>query len=148
MTPATGIRHEFVEFIPAKREEDVLYVSIPFATCVHSCFCGCGTKVVTPLSPVGWQLFFDGETVSLTPSVGNWSFDCQSHYWVERNSVRWAAGWSRQQIEDNRLRDQSAKERYYGVDGRGPVSLETKSVKTRSRQGLLSRFSKWLSGGK
>lgn len=147
MRSVTKIRHEFVEFIPAQREEGVLYVSIPFATCVHSCFCGCGTKVVTPLSPVGWQLLFDGETVSLTPSVGNWSFDCQSHYWLERNSVRWAAPWSQQQIEDGRQRDHFIKEHYYGAEDCAAVSLETKSAQN-TRQALLPRFWKWLSIGR
>ena len=68
----TSIDHEFVEFIPSELQEAVLYVSIPYATAVHQCACGCGNKVVTPISPVDWQLLFDGETVSLTPSIGNW----------------------------------------------------------------------------
>ena len=64
MSTGVKIKHEFVEFIPKEREEGVLYVSIPYATAVHNCFCGCGLKVVTPISPVGWQLTFDGETVT------------------------------------------------------------------------------------
>lgn len=86
MKTSFQIRHEFVEFIPKARWAGVLYVSIPYATAVHDCFCGCGTKVVTPISPVGWQLTFDGESVSLSPSVGNWSFVCRSHYFIQRHS--------------------------------------------------------------
>jgi hypothetical protein len=82
-----AIEHQFVEFIPNEREERKLYVSIEYATAAHNCFCGCGTKVVTPISPTGWRLMFDGETVSLDPSVGNWGFKCRSHYWVRRNKV-------------------------------------------------------------
>ena len=56
MKRVVSIKHEFVEFIPQERQEGVLYVSIPYATAVHNCLCGCGLKVVTPISPVGWQL--------------------------------------------------------------------------------------------
>src|SRR5271167_3964779 len=103
------IRHEFVEFIPKDREEGVLYVSIAYATAVHNCFCGCGTKVVTPISPVGWQLTFDGETVSLAPSVGNWSFQCRSHYIyiIRHDTVVWAGDMSEDAVAQGRARDRT-----------------------------------------
>lgn len=113
------IRHEFVEFIPKDREEGVLYVSIPHATAVHSCFCGCGTKTVTPISPVGWQLSYDGESVSLTPSVGNWAFPCRSHYIIRRDTVLWAGDMSGSQIAWGRERDRKAREVHY--DGKLPL---------------------------
>jgi len=109
------IRHEFVEFIPKDREKDVLYVSIPYSTAVHDCFCGCGVKVVTPISPVGWKLTYDGETVSLSPSVGNWGFPCRSHYVVESDTVLWAGDLAQEDIEAGRLRDRAARERHYGA---------------------------------
>ena len=62
------ITHEFVDTVPAAREEGKVYVSMKYASAVHSCFCGCGTKVVTPISPTGWNLTFDGDTVSFNPS--------------------------------------------------------------------------------
>ena len=65
-----------------------------YATTTHLCACGCGNKVVLPLSPADWQLYFDGERVSLTPSIGNWQFPCQSHYWIRRNGIFWADRWS------------------------------------------------------
>ena len=37
------------------------------------CCCGCGEEVVTPFSPAQWQMSFDGEAVSLHPSIGNWN---------------------------------------------------------------------------
>jgi hypothetical protein len=95
----TRIRHEFVEFIPKKLEQGVLYISIPYDTAVHKCACGCGSKITTPISPVRWRLTYDGETVSLSPSVGNWSYPCQSHYWVKCNRIEWAPKWSREKIE-------------------------------------------------
>ena len=56
----TTFNHEFIEFIPSELEEGVLYVSVQYATAVHKCACGCNNKVVTPISPVDWQLLFDG----------------------------------------------------------------------------------------
>ena len=99
MIHAGKIKHEFVEFIPKERQEGVLYISIPYATAVHNCFCGCGLKVVTPISPVGWQLTFDGETITLFPSVGNWSFPCRSHYFIRRDTVVWGEDMSQYEID-------------------------------------------------
>jgi hypothetical protein len=105
--------HEFVEYIPTGVEEGRLYISIPFATVVHKCACGCGKEVVTPLSPTDWTLIFDGESVSLDPSIGNSGFACQSHYWITRNKVKWARQWSREEIETGRATDRLAKRSYF-----------------------------------
>ena len=86
----TSLAHEFVEYIPSELADGVLYISIPYRTAVHRCACGCGNKVVTPISPADWQLFYDGDTVSLTPSIGNWGFPCRSHYWINAGRIRWA----------------------------------------------------------
>jgi hypothetical protein len=59
--------HRFVEYIPERPEPGMLYVSVPYATVVHRCGCGCGNKVVTPLSPFDWKLAFDGKSISLYP---------------------------------------------------------------------------------
>jgi Family of unknown function (DUF6527) len=59
------------------------------------------------------ELTFDGETVSLDPSIGNWSFSCRSHYWIVRNQVRWTRPWSEKQIERGRKRDRAAKESFF-----------------------------------
>ena len=64
---ASTIEHRFVEYVPAELEEGVVYVSTTYATVVHLCACGCGTKVVTPLSPAEWTVSFDGESISLSP---------------------------------------------------------------------------------
>lgn len=105
--------HEFVEYIPTELREGVLYVSIPYATAVHRCCCGCGSEVVTPFSPTDWTVSFDGEAVSLDPSIGNWSFACQSHYWVTRGQVVWAPRWTRKRIATNRAADAVEKRRYF-----------------------------------
>lgn len=78
-------------------ESDVLYVSMAYATAIHKCACGCGSETVTPLAPDEWSLIYDGETISLTPSIGNHRLECGSHYWVRKNRVDWAfdekRGW-------------------------------------------------------
>ena len=107
------IDHEFVQYIPSELEEGKIYVTVEFATAVHKCCCGCGNKVVTPLSPMDWELSFNGESISLEPSIGNWSFPCQSHYWIKRNQVRWAQSWSQSKIDAGRARERLAKEKYF-----------------------------------
>lgn len=104
------LRHEFVEFIPDQLKDGTIYVSIPYATVAHKCCCGCGTEVVTPLSPADWTLIFDGESISLDPSIGNWSFDCKSHYWIRGNRVRWAERWSPERIKLERSDTRAAEE--------------------------------------
>jgi Family of unknown function (DUF6527) len=140
MNSRETIRHEFVEFIPDALEEGALYVSIPYTTAAHLCACGCGHEVVTPLSPTDWQLIFDGETVSLKPSIGNWSFPCQSHYWIERNHIRWAPRWSREQIDAGREHDRLAKAVAHRVTGL------TATRRAGDRRGFMRRMFSLLSG--
>ena len=102
---ASAIRPEFVEFIPKLLEPGVLYVSEKYRTASHLCACGCGEKVVTPLSPADWHLSMDGGKVSLHPSIGNWNYACKSHYWIRRNAISWAGGMSKGQIERVQARD-------------------------------------------
>jgi Family of unknown function (DUF6527) len=109
----TSLSHEFVEFIPSEMKEGTLYISIPFATAVHLCACGCGIKVVTPISRPEWQLSWNGDTVSLYPSIGNWQFPCRSHYWIRCNRVEWARALSDAEIERGRRHDAEELDAYY-----------------------------------
>ena len=113
MTKRNAVRHEFVDHIPDQLEEGIVYVCIPYATVVHACCSGCGQEVVTPLSPTDWRITFDGETISLDPSIGNWSFSCRSHYWIRNNRVRWARSWSDEEIREGRRRDRLVKDEYF-----------------------------------
>lgn len=115
MMHSQKLEHRFVRHFPELLEPGVLYVSVEFATASHSCCCGCGEEVVTPFSPAGWQMVFDGETVSLWPSVGNWSLPCRSHYFIERGNVVEASPWSDEQVAAGRRRDKAAREQHYGV---------------------------------
>lgn len=113
MSRRREIRHEFVEYVPAELADGILYVSLEYGTASHLCCCGCGNKVVTPLSPTDWRMIFNGETVSLDPSIGNWSFACQSHYWIVRGTIRWTTKLSRERIEEGRNWDVASKDAYF-----------------------------------
>ena len=106
--------HQFVEFIPEELQDGAIYVSMRFATVSHLCACGCRRKVVTPLKPTDWKLTFDGKTIALHPSIGNWNFQCRSHYWIRNSRVQWAEDWSQARIDAGRAGDQRAKDWYYG----------------------------------
>jgi hypothetical protein len=112
--PEKRFRHKFTKFIPQELKEGVLYITVEYGTAVHLCPCGCGSRVVTPLTPTDWELRFNGKEVSLSPSIGNWSFPCKSHYWIIRNKVRWARRWSDEEIQEGREEDRSRKKRYFG----------------------------------
>jgi len=113
LTKIEKIKYEFVEFIPDELKEGILYISISFATVVHNCACGCGERIVTPIKPTDWALTWDGDTVTLYPSIGNWSIPCKSHYWIKENEIVWSRGWSDFEIELGRKQDKKAKDRYY-----------------------------------
>jgi hypothetical protein len=105
---------EFVTSIPKRLEDRTLYVSMDYATVAHKCCCGCGLEVVTPLSPTDWKLTYDGVSVSLHPSIGNWSFPCKSHYWIDKSKIRWAERWTQEQINAGRALDRCAKKKIPG----------------------------------
>lgn len=109
MKPAVKFRHEFVTAIPERLASKTIYVSIDYATAVHKCACGCGAEVVTPISPTDWKLIFDGASVSLNPSVGNWSLACQSHYWIKNDRAVWAEAWSQERIDAGRAQAKVGK---------------------------------------
>lgn len=134
MKPAV-LRHEFVQSVPEQLDEGVLYVSMTHATALHKCCCGCGTEVVTPLTPTDWALTFNGETVSLDPSIGNWSFACRSHYWIRQGRVRWAAQLSDREISMLRARQRLANNLYYGgyAPVHGPTAEPTPPRRSRRR---------------
>lgn len=148
MKPEMVLTHEFVEFIPGELKDGTVYVSIAYAIAAHKCCCGCGREVVTPLSPTDWKLIFDGESISLDPSIGNWSFDCQSHYWITHNRVVWARRWSQEEIAAGRAYDSSAKDRYFGNTRTPPVNDGSSGVgeqgEDEPKKSFLRTLTKWL----
>lgn len=107
------LKHEFVKYMPGEIQNGHIYISIEFCVAVHLCPCGCGNKIVTPLSPTGWILTFDGLSISLTPSIGSWNLECKSHYWIIKNKIEWSRKWSDKEIKVVRAKDKKAKEDYY-----------------------------------
>ena len=103
----TYLKYRFVEFIPSLLEEGILYITVKYKTAAHLCACGCGNKVLTPITPNRWKMIYNGESVSLSPSIGNWSFACRSHYWIRKNEVIEAISWSEGQVEI--MRDKEKK---------------------------------------
>lgn len=82
------------EFMPdcCDMEPGQIYVSDEYKCAKHLCPCGCGEIVVMTLDPhVGWTYDYDAAsgTISFHPSVGNFNFPCQSHYYIHDNVVRW-----------------------------------------------------------
>lgn len=122
---------EFVKSVPDKPVPGTLYVSMEYASVVHLCCCGCGSEVVTPLSPKDWKLTFNGESITLHPSIGNWSFPCRSHYWIRSNRVQWAEDMTDREIQDGRKRDRwnlTETEKHHGGK---PIPPKTTEPETR-----------------
>ena len=122
----------FVSLLPDQLENGKLYISMEFASAIHLCCCGCGRQVVTPLSPTEWNLWFDGDSISLAPSIGNWNFPCESHYVITENRVMWDEHWAkpegstRRTLAPNRCKWKSA-----------PVA--TDSARTENREDAVRK---------
>ena len=136
------LKHKFVDYIPETLDDRTIYVSIEFATVVHKCCCGCGNEVVTPLSSTDWKLIFNGQSITLHPSIGNWNFECQSHYLIIDNRVKWAPRWTRNEIDSGRAYDLLAKEKYFNRSETGDTSAAG-SGHTRKKS-IWQKLKKWL----
>lgn len=123
-------KHVFVDAMPDKLDEGVLYVCVQYATAAHNCFCGCGHEVVTPIHPTKWKLSFNGVNVSLYPSIGSWSLPCKSHYWLQDGQIMWAESWADDKIQMARAHDNAAQDSYYGR--RDEATTLTKNTKKTS----------------
>jgi hypothetical protein len=109
---------EFVANIPHSTEQNVLYISLQYSTAIHLCACGCGYEVVTKLSPQRWILTFDGESVSLYPSIGNWKLPCRSHYWITNSRINWAEDWTGKKNKNDRKKAKNSNDATKPVIGR------------------------------
>lgn len=108
MTGIEYLQPAFVESFPLRLDVGVLYICLLFNTCGHLCCCGCGEEVVTPLSPAQWSFTYDGENVTLSPSVGSWALPCRSHYLITQGDIIWSHRFSPRQIEAARGADSQA----------------------------------------
>ena len=89
MSGDLSMRTQFVDEVPVTLETGVLYVTIRYRTAAHLCPCGCGLKVVTPIRPTRWSLTWDGESTTLSPSIGLARMPCGSHYFIRGGGVVW-----------------------------------------------------------
>lgn len=142
---------QYVNYIPERLSEGVLYICEPYRTAAHKCCCGCGEEVVTPLTPADWSIRKEGNAVTLYPSIGNWSFACQSHYWIRRNQVIWAKPMSQREINHVRARDRADKEAYIATVNRrkeqqpaGPNITKSVDVKKSLPHQLWMAIVRWF----
>lgn len=142
MARQTHLTLEFIELAPPVLEDGVLYVSMLYGSVIHKCCCGCGEQVVTPLGPTDWKLTYDGEAISLYPSIGNWSFRCQSHYWIQNNQVRWAGRMTHHEIEALRAGERIARQDFY--DSRQPVEAAAPPPQTAPPGSFWATVRRWL----
>lgn len=150
MSPINRLQPVFVEAIPSVLRAGHLYISKRYRTAVHLCCCGCSLEVVTPLNPAKWRLTERGDTVSLYPSIGNWSFPCRSHYWIENNRVRWSWAMSKAEIARVRKRDQRDVEWHAQREARPPAttgSLPAQPPGTSSAPSWWHRLLDRIRGG-
>jgi hypothetical protein len=70
-----------------------------------------GSGFLGVVDPGDWKLVFDGETISLSPSVGSWNLSCLSHYWIRRNRILWAPRWSEARVQRARNHERALEER-------------------------------------
>ena len=154
MSRVDCLRHEFVRTVPECLDKGTLYVSLEHATMLHLCACGCGSEVALPLSPTDWRLTYDGDSISVWPSVGSWSLPCRSHYVIDGGRIKWAARWTNEEIEAGQIHDRHSKAARYGkpapaehvaisVSDLPPTSGEPKR-KQNVLVRLRRRFESWM----
>ena len=85
----SSINFKKVDYIPLLLEDNILYISDKLSITAHKCMCGCGNKVINLLDNNHWNYTINTLGVSMYPSVGNWGFDCRSHYWIMKGKILW-----------------------------------------------------------
>ncbi|MCA0447995.1 MAG: hypothetical protein LCH54_17395 [Bacteroidetes bacterium] len=116
MSKLHKISHQFITHVPSPLKYGVVYISIEFGTVIHKCCCGCGDKVVTPLTPVDWALTYDGQSISLQPSIGRWDAPCRSHYWIQKNQVIWTTELSKFKTEILKRYETDNRNKYFELE--------------------------------
>ena len=99
----------WVEDMPRVLEDGKVYVSIVHTLTEHLCACGCGEEISLRLSPSDWQITYDGETISISPSIGNWQLPCRSHYFIINNRTVEGEEWTEDKILTERKQHKRQK---------------------------------------
>lgn len=143
--------HKFVDTIPNEIEDNVLYISLEYNVTKHLCPCGCRKEIVASLSPARYQLYYDGKTVSLKPSFGNWLHECGSHYFITKDKVIWANSMSKNkrdaviQNDKKELTEyintkKKSKHKSYVVEDQKQLNTKKESLLERIKNKLLKRL--------
>lgn len=101
------------QYLPKQLSPGILYVSEEYEVAGHLCACGCGNKVITPLSPVAWRFSERNSLPTLRPSIGNWQLPCRSHYFITDGKIEWAPQWSDAQIAAGRRSEEQRRQAHY-----------------------------------
>ena len=80
-----SVEQRLVTEIPniTEMEEQLIYISLEYKTASHLCLCGCKNLTVTPLGIGWWTIFIERGKINIQPSIGNFQFDCKSHYIIK-----------------------------------------------------------------
>jgi hypothetical protein len=138
--------HQFVRHMPDALSPGILYISMEYATASHLCCCGCGEEVVTPFAPAQWKMTFNGDAVSLHPSVGNWLLKCRSHYVVHDGKVVDAGPWSDAQITAGIAHDGAARTAMFQPAAQAPASRAAAAPAPPTKKGAWARLVAWFNG--
>jgi hypothetical protein len=82
-------------------------------------------------------MLYDGQSVTLDPSIGNWSFPCRSHSWLRGDRIVWAAASPDEQAEVGRAVDRPCEA---GASELVPQAVQTPEEGRR----LIGRLSDWV----
>jgi len=101
--------------------------------------------VVTPLTPVDWAVIYDGQSISLFPSIGRHDAPCRSHYWIRDNGVIWSDTWSRDKVNSLKRHETGLRDQYFGFEQDRLRQLGgSKPDKAPERRGWLHRvWKRW-----
>lgn len=136
------VKPVFVETIPADSEElktGILYICMKYNTLVHRCPCGCGGLSEIGLHPATRRLIYDGQYVSIVPSIGVRTLRCRSHYWITKNRIVWERPLSEELDDwfDQGRRDQT---RAHAEN----LVVDQKFDRKRQFSRLMHNIKKWL----
>ncbi len=138
------LEHQFVRHLPDELRPGLLYISMEYATASHLCCCGCGEEVVTPFTPAQWKMTFDGEAVSIHPSIGNWLLNCRSHYVIRNGRVLEAESWSDAQVAAGLASDRAARAGMYRDELKPATSATTVPELGSTSASPWKRIRNWL----
>lgn len=120
----------FVETIPTDSvdiQAGKLYISMKYNTLVHRCPCGCEGLSEIGLHSATRRMIYDGENVSIEPSIGVRTLHCRSHYWITKNRIVWEKPLS-EALDECYDRDRIDLTKAYGENQLGQQAAHEKGT--------------------